>query len=75
MTVRLCTLAPGTRFRCCSLTGELVSLSSGSALVKFDSESRKRFTARAVDAEREVEFVGGAARQTWALNTLVEVLP
>lgn len=75
MTVRLGTLAPGTRFRCLGLTGELVSLSSGSALVKLHSESRRRFTVRDGDAEREVEFSGGASRQTWSLGTEVEVIP
>lgn len=74
MTARLGTLPLGTRFRCLALTGELVGLSGGSATVKLDSDSRKRFVARDGDTPREVEFVGGSARQTWSLNTVVEVL-
>lgn len=74
MTVRLGTLPIHTRFRCLGLTGELVGLSGGSATVKLDAESRKRFVARDGETPREVEFVGGSARQTWSLNTLVEVI-
>ena len=75
MTVRLGTLPIGTRFCCCSLTGELVALSGGSATVKLDSASLKRFTANDGDHERAVEFLAGTSRQTWSLGTEVEVLP
>ena len=75
MTAHLGTLRIGTRFRCCALTGELVTLSGGSATVKLDSESRKKVIPHngpgGTDA---VEFIG-AARQTWSLGTEVEVIP
>lgn len=75
MTARLADLTPGTRFRCLGLEGELVKLSPGAAVVELDSRSHRRFLARDGETPREVDFIPGGRRQTWALGTEVEVLP
>lgn len=75
MTARLSALAPGTRFRCLGIEGELVKLSPGAAVVELDTRSHRRFVARDGESPREVEFLSGGRRQTWALGTEVEVLP
>lgn len=72
--IALGTLPIGTRFRCCSLTGELVGLSGGSATVKLDSDARKKIIEHdGPGGSDRIEFVG-PARQTWSLGTEVEVI-
>lgn len=75
-------LLPGTRFRLpfAERTGVLLSLSSCTALVRYDSGEKRAFTATkygAAEGEqvKGVSFKTSASPVTISLRTTVEVIP